>query len=129
MPLNGGDKRRGKKKLRLAALIACGELCKTCSHRCGEEYKQRMFWECPICGGASCEHCEGGRILITECPRNYIGQAMTDAVNVALACRDGILPSTGGLLDQSAKFFHIWQQLRSDENLITQEQIERAANG
>lgn len=64
-------------------------------------------------------------LQINECPRKYVGADVTEAVNVASLCSIGVLPSAGGLMDQSAWFVNLWQQLQSEQSAIEAEQAER----
>lgn len=50
---------------------------------------------------------------------------MTDAINVASHASKGVMPVAGGLLDQSAWFFSLWNTLESDTNKIDAERMER----
>jgi hypothetical protein len=50
---------------------------------------------------------------------------MIDQINVAAACVDGVLPQTGGLLDQSAWWFELRRILNNEENAIQIELVER----
>jgi hypothetical protein len=54
---------------------------------------------------------------------------MSEAINIAGMCGDGTLPTTGGLMDQSAWFVSLWQQLRSEEARIDSERSERLSRG
>lgn len=64
-----------------------------------------------------------------ECPRTYLGNDFVQAVNLAGMCGDGILPVSGGLLEQSAWFIDLWQTLKSEQSAIETEQIEKAGRG
>lgn len=74
--------------------------------------------------------CDGeGTIEIDQCPRKYIGVEITEAVNVASLCGNGILPVSGGLLDQSAWFVNLWNQLQHDQNQIESDITEKMYSG
>lgn len=80
--------------------------------------------------GMDCEECSGeGHVVLSECPRTYVGNELTEAINVASLCGEGVLPVAGGLLDQSSWFLSLWQSLKSEESKIEAEQMERASNG
>lgn len=80
--------------------------------------------------GETCETCGGqGSIEIDECPRKYIGAEITEAVNVASLCGNGILPVAGGLMDQSAWFVNVWNQLQHDQNEIESDLAEKLHSG
>ena len=44
-------------------------------------------------------------------------------------CGNGTLPVSGGLMDQSAWFIALWQQLQSEQSLMDAEAAERMRNG
>lgn len=68
-------------------------------------------------------------VQIDACPRAYVGHDITDAVNMAGMCRNGIMPIPGGLLDQSAWFVDLWQRMDSERAKIDAERIERMKRG
>lgn len=53
---------------------------------------------------------------------------MIDQINIAGACVDGIMPQSGGLLDQSAWWFELRRILNSEEKKIEAEQAKRERN-
>lgn len=76
--------------------------------------------------GEPCEMCGGhGTIEIKECPRRFVGHELTEAINVASLCGNGTLPVAGGLMDQSAWFVSLWQQLQSEQAEIDAELAEK----
>ena len=76
--------------------------------------------------GRPCDECGGsGMIDIRECPRRFVGNEITEAINVAGLCGNGILPVAGGIMDQSAWFVALWQQLQSDQSEIDAEEMEK----
>ena len=88
--------------------------------------------ECPACdesgivAGERCKECDGeGYYTIDQCPRQYVGNEMTEAVNIAGMCGDNRLPVAGGILDQSAWFMSLLGMLKSEENRIEIERIKR----
>ncbi len=87
---------------------------------------------CPACdetteiNGETCYACEGeGWFELDECPREYVGTELTEAINIATMCEGGTLPVSGGLLDQSAWFLSVWQELRNEEVRIENERAEK----
>lgn len=77
--------------------------------------------------GELCQACNGeGHIRLDGCPRSYIGSEMTNAINIATVCENGILPITGGLLDQSGWFVDVMSVLRTEQNRIENERWEEA---
>lgn len=107
--------------------MRCGQLCRSCAGSCGEliDEKNAPEIECPVCSGNGCEACDGGSFALTACPRRFIGLGMTDAINLASHASKGVMPVSGGLLDQSAWFFSLWNTLESDVNKIDAERMER----
>ena len=80
---------------------------------------------CWACDQTGCSNCRDGYVIINGCPREFVGSEMISAINVASLCTDGILPASGGLMDQSAWFVDLWTNLRNNEEQIKQEQAER----
>lgn len=98
-------------------------LCKACGGTCKDEPSAEMPVEiaCPGCNEAGCESCgDTGYFNLTECPQRYVGGELTEAINMAGMCGGGLWPVAGGLLDQSAWFVDLWQQLQSEQNKIDQ---------
>ena len=80
--------------------------------------------------GSVCLECGGrGFISLNECPREFVGQELTEAINIASLCVNGVLPVSGGVMDQSAWFISVWQQLQSEQAKIDAEEAERLRNG
>ena len=104
----------------------CGELCKSCVGKCrnivSAEHPAEI--ECPECGGEGCDGCQDGVFVVTECPSMFIGQELISDIQIVTASEHH-LPVDGGLLDQSAWWFELKNLLKSEENLIQNEQQER----
>jgi hypothetical protein len=62
---------------------------------------------------------------LQECPRRWIDQRIVEACNLAGIASKGLLPVSGGVLDQSAWFVSVWQMLESEQNRIDQERAKR----
>lgn len=108
-------------------MILSGEMCKSCGTLCTRDFEQGgIVLECPLCDGHGCSECSEGTMELSQCPRQYIGGELTDAINAATLCEGGIWPVAGGLLDQSSWFVDLQQQLTRDTNRIKSEQFERA---
>jgi hypothetical protein len=73
---------------------------------------------CPFCEESGCEHCDDGFLKLTTCPQKFIGPEMVSQINITAACTDGVLPVSGGLLDQSAYWFSLKSCLESDQAKI-----------
>jgi hypothetical protein len=50
---------------------------------------------------------------------------MTYDLNLAVHASKGLLPESGGILDQDAKFIHTWQSFQADKDLILEERRQR----
>lgn len=82
--------------------------------------------ECIACEGTTkgldgkdCEECKGtGFFPLTECPRKFVGRAMTEEINMASWAQKGHLPEAGGMLNQPAWFVDMWGCLDQDQNRI-----------
>ena len=84
--------------------------------------------QCVTCEGAdpNCEACDGkGTTEITECPMQYVGNDMIDAVNIAAMCGKGDWPIDGGLLNQSAWFLDFTQRLKHETQTIEADQRKK----
>ena len=102
-------------------------LCKRCR---GSECLDKICesdpfgYDCPICDGTGCNHCEDGWNYLTQCGRKYTADLIT-AVNLATYAEDkGILPVAGGMLDQSAWFVSLWSALSNEQVSIDRDRIE-----
>ena len=106
--------------------MRCGELCKSCGGRCREQYTNDdpAGIECPVCGGDGCGECDGGTFWLRECPSKFIGQDLVEDLQVVTSTKE-ILPSAGGLLDQSAWWFELRQTLQYEENQIEEARQRR----
>ena len=135
----GVDQRRNRrgvidggteKKVRIAALVRNGLICRRCGGECLDGISESSFAEieCPICDGVGCSECNEGHFRLTSCGRRYIGNELVRALNLA-ALADKHLPSAGGLLDQSAWFIDLWTTFQNEQNRIDAERIERANSG
>ena len=109
--------------------MRCGELCKSCVTKCQGvvSEKQTAEIECPMCGGESCEHCDDGYYTVAECPTKYVGGELLADIGIVSAS-EYHLPVAGGLLDQSAWWFELRQELRSEEANIQNEQHKRRSS-
>lgn len=106
--------------MRIAALLSCGELCKSCGLVCGHDYQNGVSQiECPLCNGNGCNECNDGFFMLDKCPREYIGDEFTMAVNLATQSGQGDWPVVGGLLDQSSWFMSLKQHLDYDISRVT----------
>jgi hypothetical protein len=121
-----------KKKIRLGALIACGELCENCSaHRCRSDEVGLYLIECPVCNGTGCEECEDGRWQLGDCP-NRLAQDLGSFFDLAAMLDAGIPPNAGGACDQPLWFVRAYRRYKHDITVAENERIRRldlARNG
>ena len=61
---------------------------------------------------------------LTQCPREFIGSDLADAINIAAMASKGFLPVAGGLMDQAKWFTDLWAILEADQNQIDAERME-----
>lgn len=116
-------------------MVRCGELCKSCGASCRDLLtpENPAELECTACDGTAktrdsevCKQCNGtGVFELTECPQKYVGSDMIYDLNIASACRDGVMPVSGGLMEQSAYWFDLWTTLESEQARIDRERMER----
>jgi hypothetical protein len=62
---------------------------------------------------------------VIECPQNYLGHELIEDINTVDACQNGVLPVSGGLLDQTVYYFELSQRLKRERATIEHEQAER----
>lgn len=103
-----------------------GLLCRRCGAECCEGICESdpAELECPFCNGEECKHCVDGHIQITQCGKRYVDAALVKAINFSEHIDKGLLPISGGLLDQSAWFLSVWQALSQDKALIEAKRIK-----
>ena len=106
-----------KKKIRVAALLAHGELCRGCGRTCNDKPTDVNCLEI-----ADFEDVYSTWKL-AECPRQYVAD-IVDAVNLSQLA-DSHLPVSGGMLDQSAWWLSCFMALKSDMNQIENDKIDR----
>lgn len=109
-------------------------LCKTCGNKCRDAPSEieSLEIECVECDGLDeqCPACGGsGSWSLTECPRRFVGNAITETVNLISHAEKGVMPVAGGLLDQSAWFTEAWNRLTGEINRIDAERMERRSHG
>lgn len=70
--------------------------------------------ECPQCNGEGCAECEHGIVKITGCPQQYC-RSVAKVAQLSTYSEKGLLPITGGVLDQSAWVMEAISILQHDE--------------
>ena len=113
-----------KKKIRIAALIRSGALCKACSRsKCVDmpTPESPLVIACPICGEVGCDACnETGYYELTECPSKMISDVVS-FIRFADLFHKGCPPVDGGALDQANWFLDASSQLKNDDALVLAE--------
>lgn len=72
-----------------------------------------------------CSTCDQGYFLLTQCPQRFIGSELIEGINIVDGCQNGVLPVSGGLLDQPAYYMELSMRLKTETNMIEREQAER----
>ncbi len=80
---------------------------------------------CPICNEVGCNDCDEGIIRIKECPLDYIGYDACKYVKMVELIDKGMLPVSGGVLEQSHKFISIAEFVWACEVRATERQNSR----
>lgn len=119
------SRRGGKKKLRVAAAIRCGKLCKGCRGKCSDPPTVEMpvIFECPDCEGTAieCESCNmTGEFKVTCCPNEYVGD-VRNAIPLFDLFAKGMPPISGGVLDQANWFVAAYRTLQQEESAVMAE--------
>jgi len=113
-----------KKKIRLAALIRSGALCRACSrNKCVDmpTPESPVVIACPICGEKGCDACDdSGYYELTECPQKMITDVVS-FIRFADLFNEGCPPVSGGALDQANWFLDAAGQLKADDALVLAE--------
>jgi hypothetical protein len=85
--------------------------------------------ECTECGGIGCRHCDRGYYRVTQCPQSYIGSELVNDINIVAQCTSGVMPVSGGLMNQPAYWLELKTRLEGEQNQIEREQRERKPHG
>jgi hypothetical protein len=87
------------------------------------------FLACPECSGgdASCPICGGNPqgFAVTRCPNRTIGRSEAMVAESRHLMEVGILPTSGGLLDQSLTWWRAVKILASEYHATTERKRER----
>jgi len=73
-----------------------------------------------MCSGKGCTHCNGGNVEIMGCPNEY-ARSMSSTIHLIELFGKGVLPVSGGALDQSSWFLSAERCYRIEEALIRSE--------
>lgn len=114
--------------------MRCGKLCGACGNQCFDRPTEMDTIEigCPVCEGLGdeCQACNGaGTIPINDCPREYVGWEISDAVGYAIHAEKGAWPVAGGLLDQAWWFTELYTRFHADVNKIEAETMRSKQRG
>jgi hypothetical protein len=66
---------------------------------------------------------------VEQCPQRYIGAELIADINLVAQCQSGVMPVSGGLLDQPARWLELKSRLESEQSKIEREQAERKNRG
>jgi hypothetical protein len=70
--------------------------------------------------------CNDGYTQVTQCPKQVFGAKFSRDIRlISHAMQDKILPDSGGINDQGARFVGLWQAFKSDVNMIEKEVAKR----
>lgn len=102
-------------------------ICKRCDGQCRENISETEFVEieCPSCGGYGCEHCDEGFFKLTQCAKQFVDDALIEAVNACSFADKGFLPATGAMLDQANWFCELWVAVGNEQIAIDNERLEK----
>jgi hypothetical protein len=64
-------------------------------------------------------------IEYSKCPREIIGASMIQNINLFTFASQGLLPRSGGMLDQDAWFVDAWVHFQGDVQELEHEQRKR----
>lgn len=103
-------------------MIRHGKLCRDCNNQCKDlgTDTEPIEIECPSCHGDGCTRCEAGMIRITGCPNDH-ARCMSSTIHLIELFGKGVLPVSGGALDQSAWFLSAERCYRIEEALLRSE--------
>lgn len=100
-------------------------MCDRCGVECLSGLSEHDWaeFECPICNGYGCNECDEGVCKLTQCARVYTRE-LVRAINMVSHVDKGLLPSAGGLLDQSAWFLDLITAVTNEQNKIDSERLK-----
>ena len=69
-----------------------------------------------MCDGRGCDECDNGEFQVNECPNKYCGE-LVNAIDLFDLYEHGVMPISGGSLDQSVWFVQAAKRFRAEESL------------
>jgi hypothetical protein len=115
--LQSADGRHRKKRLRVAALIRQGLLCRHCSDKeCKDKgtSHEPIEIECTTCNGGGCDQCDQGIFRVEGCPNRFC-DGLGQFVELVDLFDEGLPPVAGGALDQAASFLEAARRFKNEE--------------
>ena len=106
-------------------MLESGKLCSECiGGKCRDAPTTALptSIQCTECAGLGCMHCQGGDYDLTTCPDKYCGSMLELSYYVGMT-EHGLLPESGGLLDQTNWFIEANRYLTSQRNGIKTSEI------
>lgn len=80
----------------------------------------RYYIECPSCRGYGCSECKDGRMELTGCPQDEV-KGLRQFCQLSDLFAKGVMPISGGALEQSAQFVEASQFLQNTEDRIVRQ--------
>ncbi len=111
------------------SMVTPWHLLWACDEPRAEEEGPLLTIDCPACGASptgDCSHCDHGQYPIYRCPMKLLGPAETRDVQDFALLRLGILPSTGGFMDQSAAWVAKMSHMQATAGMIEEKRIKKA---
>lgn len=104
-------------------MVRSGVLCKNCrANKCVDTDVQIS---CPDCNETGCEKCDGlGYFEIEGCPQKLMTRDTREILKLSEWVEKGYLPTTGGLLDQSASFLEHCEFYQDEKNRADSEKYK-----
>lgn len=84
---------------------------------------------CPNCLGTGCDVCDKGKIVIDRCPLELIDNNVSELIAYADLMKQGHMPVSGGVLDQSHSFLEgarfVWSEQSENKSDLETEALKQ----